>query len=228
MSDYSLPLNSCLLAGMSGSGKNTALYKYLNAMRDRVACIFIFDDKGEALARCGWRHASLASPNCNEVEAALQTRMVNFNPHRMYPGRLNEAFTWFCKWVFDASKRGRGKKIVFIDEIWRFQDRDDIPVELAMLAQMGRAENIELITATQHLHKVNASITGNLTELICFKMIDSVDLRKAGQLGANPEEIQALPLYHFLAYNLRSGESCAIPSNKFSAMFQSTSFNSFL
>lgn len=200
MSDWTLPLRSALVVGKSGSGKSTFAYSYLWHAQD-VACRFVFDDTGQCAARIGWPHSSTA----NEVEAALQTRRVNFNPHRMFRGRLKDAFRWFCRWAFEASQRGRGRKIVFVDEIWRFQDRNDIPVELASIAQAGRAEGIELVSATQHPHLVNASITGNLTELVCFKLDDSADLKKVQQLGANAEEVAALPLGTFIAINKNSG-----------------------
>lgn len=197
MSDFSLPARSVLVVGKSSSGKNTFVYRYLLNVQG-ISCIFIFDDKGECLNRLKIPHAGTA----NQVEAALQTRWVNFNPHRMFPGRLKDACRWFCKWVFEASKRGRGRKIVFIDEIWRFQDRDDVPIELATLAQMGRSENIELVTATQHPHLVNSSITGNLAELVCFRLDESQDLSKVAKMGANPDEVKALPLGTFIGYNM--------------------------
>ena len=37
-----------------------------------------------------------------------------FNPHRMFPGDVEGAFRFFCQWVYDASRRGPGKKILCV------------------------------------------------------------------------------------------------------------------
>lgn len=200
MSDFSLPLEGIHVVGKSGSGKNTWVYRYLLNCPG-VTCRFIFDFKGECLQRLKIPHAGTA----NEMEAALQTRWVNVNPHRMFPGEVKEACRSFSKWTFAACKRGRGKKIVFIDEIWRFQDRDDLPIELATLAQMGRSENITFVTASQHPHLTNAGISGNLSELVCFLLDESRDLNKISNMGAKADDVAALPKGTFIAYNKDTG-----------------------
>jgi len=44
---------------------------------------------------------------------------------------------------------------------------------LSLAVQTGREENLELVTATQLPHKINASITGQSTELVCFRLTTS-------------------------------------------------------
>jgi len=199
MSDYTLPPRSTLIVGMTGSGKTTFGIRYfLNA---NPVCRFIFDDTGQMAARLRRTHASTA----NELEAALQTRWVVFNPHRMFPGDTKSAFLFFCDWAFKTSCRGRGHKIFFADEIWQWQDRDSVPNEFAKISQMGRAENLELVTLTQRPQKVNDSITGSATELVCFKLTESVQLRKISQLGADSTAVSQLPLHHFISYNCVTG-----------------------
>ena len=136
-----------------------------------------------------------------ELEAALASKWVIFNPHRMFPGDVTAAFAFFCQWAFDASRRGPGKKVFVADEVWRFCSPHSIPRELAVIAQMGRAENLELLTATQLPHKVNASITGQSTEVVCFRLDERLALDAVADLGANPAHIQALPLGCFVALN---------------------------
>jgi hypothetical protein len=202
VSDFTLPPRSTLIVGMTGSGKTTFGIRYLlNA--PGIACRFIFDDTGQMAARLKISHAGIAS----ELEAAIQTRWVVFNPHRMFPGDAKRAFGFFCDWAFQVSRRGRGRKIFFADEIWRWQDRDNIPRDLAVLSQMGRAENIELVTATQQPSLVNASITGSATELVCFRLQESVELLKVKRLGANETEVSLLPRGQFISYNRLTGDS---------------------
>ena len=193
MADYSAKPRSTLVVGMTGSGKTTFVFKYLR--KSPAVCRFIFDDQGQASARL---KIPLAGTEA-EMNRALSLRWVLFNPHIMFPGDLAAGFKFFCQYVFDVSKGGPGWKQVLIDEVWRFQDRDEMPKELAVIAQMGRVERLELITATQMPHKVNASITGSSTEMICFRLDESVQLRKVGELGGPAEKIRALPLGAYLS-----------------------------
>lgn len=188
---------------MTGSGKTTFALRYL--LNVPCACRFIFDDLGRAATRLKLRPASTA----NELETALALRWVVFNPHRMFPGDVKAAFRFFCHWVYQASRRGEGKKVLLVDELWQFCTADAIPRELALVSQAGREENIELLTATQRPELVNASITGACTELVCFKLSEPDGLRCVGKLGATREEIAALPLGTFQAYNRMSGAALA-------------------
>lgn len=203
MSDYSLPPCSTLLVGMTGSGKTTFGLRYL--LNVPAACRFIFDDMGQVAARLRLPHASTAA----QLEAALASRWVVFNPHPMFPGDCKAAFRFFCKWAFDCSKRGPGKKVFFADEIWRWQTPQGIPLELAALAQMGRAENLELMTATQLPHQVNASITGQSTELVCFRLGEPLALARVRELGGDPGRVAELPMGEFISWNRLSGGQLA-------------------
>ena len=203
MSDWSQPPCSTLVVGMTGSGKTTFGLRYL--LNVSAACRFVFDDLGQIAARLGKRQAATSF----ELEAALSTRWVLFNPHRMFPGQVEDAFAFFCQWAFDASRRGPGKKVFFADEVWRWCSPNAVPRELAMLAQMGRAESMELITATQLPHRVNASITGQSTELICFRLAETLALDRIEELGAGRIQVQTLPLGRFVALNRLSGATLA-------------------
>lgn len=196
MSDYTLPPANTLIVGMTGSGKSTFAYRYL--LNANCACRFIFDDLGRAAVRLKMRPAVTAQ----ELEDALPSRWVIFNPHRMFPGDTRNAFRFFCKWVYDVSRRGPGKKLVLIDEVWQWQTAHQIPPELALCAQTGREENLELVLATQLPHRINASITGQSTELICFRLAERLALDcVSGDLGADRAAVEALPLGSFISWN---------------------------
>jgi hypothetical protein len=196
LSDYTLELALTLIVGMSGSGKSTFAFRYL--LNAPAACRFIFDDLGRAATRLGVHPCYTAA----ELEAALSTKWVLFNPKRMFPdGDYKAAFRYFCHWVFDASKRGQGKKFFLVDEIWQWQDRDQIPRELDMCVRLGREENIELVSATQSPSLINASITGQATELVCFRLDEPKELACVRRLGTDPDAVQALPLGTFLSAN---------------------------
>lgn len=193
MSDYSAAPRSTAIVGMTGSGKTTLAFNYLR--NTPAVCRFIFDDQGQASARLKIPLASTIA----EMERALQTRWVCYNPHLDFPGDLDGAFSFFCDWCFQVSKRGPGWKQMLVDEIWRFQDRDKIPKELAVVSQMGRIERLELVSVTQQPHLVNSSIMGSSTELICFRLDESVEWKKIASLGAPASEVAALPLGSFIS-----------------------------
>ncbi|HVV00141.1 MAG TPA: hypothetical protein VHH88_02190 [Verrucomicrobiae bacterium] len=183
-----------LITGMTGSGKSTFALRYL--VNAAAACCFIFDDLGRAATRLGVNPCYTA----HQIEAALATRRVIFNPWKMFDdGKM--AFRWFCQWVYDASVRGPGKKLFLVDEIWQWQTNQQIPPELAKVAQAGREENIELVCATQLPHRINASITGQTTELVCFRLNERLALDCIADLGAAREKVSQLPLGSFLSYN---------------------------
>ena len=187
---------------MTGSGKST--FAFLHLLNTNAACRFIFDDLGQASAR-------LKIPLCStreELERAKRTRWVLFNPHKMFEGELEKGFDWFCDYVFESSRLGRGKKMVFVDEIWRMQNRQKISKSLARLSQMGRSEGIELVTATQEPHRLNSSILGSSTELVCFRLQESVELLKIRGLGADPVAVSQLPPLHFISYDRIGRKSC--------------------
>jgi hypothetical protein len=203
MSDFTLPPANTLIVGMTGSGKSTFAFRYL--LNVNSACNFIFDDLGRAATRLRIRPAYTA----RECEAALQTRWVVFNPHRMFPGDMKNAFHRFCQWVFDCARRGPGKKLLLVDEVWQWQTNQEMPRELALCVQTGREEALELVCCTQLPHKVNASITGQATELVCFRLAEPLALARVRELGADVDVVSKLPLGAFVSYNRLSGGSLA-------------------
>ena len=116
---------------MTGSGKTTFALRYL--LNVPAACRFVFDDLGQVAARLGLRQAGTAAG----LEAALASRWVVFNPHRMFPGQVVEAFAFFCQWAF-AQLAQHGK---------RHQKFIDGAAHVVDVFGLGR-------TQAQHLHTI--------------------------------------------------------------------------
>jgi DNA helicase HerA-like ATPase len=192
-----------MVFGMTGSGKTTFAFRYL--LNVSAACRFIFDDKGQAAARLRVSHASTAL----ECERALEKRWVVFNPLRMFPGDTAAAFRWFCQWTYDVSRRGSGKKVLLVDEVWQWCNPNGIPKELALVAQAGRAENLELVVASQMPHKIHSSVSGQATELVCFRLQERLALDAVEGSGADRETVESLPLGSFVSWNRLSGVDLA-------------------
>jgi len=184
---------------MMGSGKTSLAFLHLQ--HTPAAARFIFDDTGQASARLKRPLAGTLA----QLNAALKTRWVLFNPHILFPGELDKGFRFFCRYVMAAAEQGPGKKIFLADEIWRFCDRKGIPKELATIAQMGRAYGVELVTATQRPHLLNDAITGSATEIVCFRLQESIHLRKIQTMDCDAAAVAALPLGSFISFNPLTG-----------------------
>ena len=199
MGDFTLPPCNTLVTGMTGSGKTTFSIAYL--LNVDAICRFAFDDLGRFATRLKMRPARTA----RECELALATGWVVFNPHAMFPGHTDQAFKWFCKWVYDASRRAPGKKVLAADEIWQWMSPHQIPYELALAAVTGREEHIELLCCTQLPHRLNATLVGQCTELICFRLDERLALDCVEDLGMVRTDVASLPLGRFIARNRLSG-----------------------
>lgn len=191
------------VVGMTGSGKTTFTIRYL--LNCAAACRFLFDDGGRFSRRLRVTPAYTA----RELEAALATRWVLFNPARMFPDDFAAAFAFFCQWVFNCAQRGGGLKVLVVDELWQWADARNIPRELRLCTQAGREYGIQLLTATQEPHRVNSSIVGQATELVCFRLQEPKSLACVSDLGADADIVSALPLGCFVSYNRLSGATLA-------------------
>ncbi len=201
MPDYSNPNSLTLIFGRSGSGKTSLAFAYL--LNATAACVFIFDDRGQAASRLKLRTAGTA----RECELALADRIVCFNPHIMWPGaQLPDAFRWFCHWSFEASKRGPGRKIVFVDELWQWTNpRKPVPPELENIVRTGRTEGVELVSSTHSPREYHELIRSQATEFIAFNTVEPAQLESIEPYWAGVGAAADLPRGQFLAYNRDSG-----------------------
>jgi DNA helicase HerA-like ATPase len=188
-----------LVVGMTGSGKTTFTIRYL--LNVRCACRFLFDDDSRFSRRLGVTPAFTAS----QVEEALPTRWVIFNPVKMFPDDYAAGFAWFCKWVFDCAGRGPGLKVLVVDELWQWADSRTIPRTLRLCTQAGRERGVQLLTGTQEPHRVNSSIVGQARELVCFRLQEPKAWECVKDLGADTELVKSLPLGSFVSYNRITG-----------------------
>ena len=124
----------------------------------------------------------------------------------MFPGNAEAGFNYFCQWAYDVSQRGPGKKVLLVEELWRYSTSHKISTELATVAQMGRAEELELVINTQLPHKINGSIIGQATEAVCFRLQSDLALDCVRtELEIAPAAVRDLPLGTFIARNRLSG-----------------------
>lgn len=154
----------CIM-GCSGSGKSTVAICWL--LNGKLTCRFIFDPSGEYAIRFQRRPCRTAS----ELQAAIATGWVIFDPSLMFPGDNVTAFEKFCEWAWTVSRDIAGQKVVFGDEIWQFCNPNRIPQPLAAIVQNGRKNGVGLLCTTQRPNRMNEAIIGEATEVICFRLV---------------------------------------------------------
>src|SRR5207247_9739440 len=125
---------------------------------------FFVDDGGRFSRRL------LVTPayTARQLEEALPTRWVIFNPFKLFPADYAAGFAWFCQWVYNCAGRGPGLKVLVVDELWQWADSRAIPRTLRLCTQAGRERGVQLLTGTQEPHRGNSSIVGQAAELVCF------------------------------------------------------------
>jgi hypothetical protein len=195
-----------VVAGCSGSGKSTVAICYL--LNAKLTCRFIFDPSGEYAIR--FQQRACTTPE--ELNAAIGTGWVIFDPATLFPGDNVTAFKMFCEWAWTMSRDLPGQKILFADEIWQFCSPNAIPQPLAAICQNGRKNGIGLLVTTQRPNRMNEAIIGEATEFIGFRLVGS---NKLDYLARNLDEFPVCDLPGLLlidkvrsqciAQNLRTG-----------------------
>lgn len=203
-SDYTLPNVSTVVAGKTGTGKTTFVIRLL--LNTPCAARFVFDDRGQVSHRLNLPMAATLA----ECERALASQWILFNPHPCFPGDTAGGFRWWCEWAYRVSKRGPGRKLFFVDEVWRHVNPNTIPKELAVVIQEGRSAGLQPITATQRPHRLNEAILGSASELVAFRLEHRKSLKAIEEMGGDPVRVKNLPLDgSFISFNLDAGTSLA-------------------
>jgi hypothetical protein len=191
--------NLVLVTGASGTGKSTFALRYL--VNAPLGVRFMFDPAGEFAERLRAAPARTAG----ELDLALVRGWVVFDPHTLFAGRMDDAFAFFCEWVFAVSERIPGPKALVVDEVWKYCSPQVIPPELAMVAQTGRKASLALMVLTQQPQRLNGSILNEVTEAVSFRLQFPRALELMAQYGYRPEELQSLPDLAWVAVNRLSG-----------------------
>jgi hypothetical protein len=200
MADYSNPACNTLVFGPSGCGKTTFAFRHL--LNTPAACRFIFDDRGQAADRLKLRACGTA----RECEDAVPTQWVCFNPHVMFPGaKLPAGFRWFLFWVMEVCRRGPGKKILLVDELWQWCDARTIPEDLENVVRTGRVENLELLSCTHRPREYHVTIRSMATEFVIFNLCEPAELDAIRPYWSGVDEAATLAKGEFVAINRDSG-----------------------
>jgi hypothetical protein len=192
-------LRVTLACGVSRCGKTIFFLRYLVARTDLV-CRFIFDPLGKMAEACGLVCAETEA----ELELAVEDGWVFFDPATMFPGDDAAGFDWFCRWSYARAQRLCQPTALLCDEVWMFQSKQKFPQPLACWIQNGAKYRCEVLLATHDPHKLNSSLDGQLTEIVCFFLLGDKQLDYVERLGLSRAEVQSLPNGSFIARDPRT------------------------
>ena len=190
-----------ICAGISQTGKSTFGIRYLlNAPNLKYR--FIFDPEGEYCQRLKVRGAASGY----DLDKQLCTGWVIFDPHILFPGDMEGALSFFCEYAFLKSERLPGRKVLGIDEVWRYCSPHGIPKALSYINQTGRRRGLGLLLNTQEPTKLHGSLLNQVSEFVCFRLQFKEHLKLVRERGFDPERVQRLPDLHFISRTEAGGE----------------------
>lgn len=199
--------NVTICAGVSGTGKSTFGIRYL--VNADLAVRFLFDAESSERdpSQNEFSHRLQLPPagSAYDLGLALCRGWVPFDPHQLFAGRLEDAFSFFCEWAWEKSALIPGKKVIVVDEVWRYCSPQKIPAALSNIVQSGRKVGLHLFVNTQEPNRLNSSIVNGASECVCFKLQSGSALERVTEYGFDPLEVAGLPEMHFVARNLDSG-----------------------
>lgn len=189
-----------LITGRSGSGKTTYFQRYLQGLPAGVKR-WIFDAEGELSIRLGVR--AVSSPDEISVAAQAGDWLV-YDPAPMFPGRIPDAFRFFCSWAWHAAARMPGRKVFAVDELQRFTTTATIAPEAALVLETGRRYGLDLVAAAQQPNLIHNRFRNQMTELAVFATTDPRAQEAIAAWGVDPQAAARLQDGEFVAVNLRS------------------------
>lgn len=190
-----------LVCGVSGSGKTTFALRWLAARKD-LTCRFLFQEPKRDLSE---RLKLPDAETAEELECAVEDGWVIFHPGIMFSGDWPAALAWFSEWSYAKAASLPGRKILMVDEVWKYCSPHAIPRGLSKWIQDGRSFGCETVFATQTPNKLHASITNEATELVAFRLQGKPALDCVTALGVDREEVASLPPGSFVARNCETG-----------------------
>jgi len=186
--------------GASGTGKTTYALKFVTHAPARH--VFLFDAEGEFSPR-------LQLAPCRtvyELDQAIASGWICFDPHIMFPGDLEGALEYFAKLTLRAAALLPGRKLFVVDELGNYTGGSVIPQPLKTLAQTGRRYGVDGVFMAQQPNELHNTIRCQLTEMVCFQLTDATALEIPKKFGFDIEAIRALKPFEFICRNKRGQE----------------------
>lgn len=189
-----------LITGTSGSGKTTLWLKLMSLHRARYK--FVFDHEGEV----SFKLKCLPAMTPEQMHAQTAQGCCLYDPARMFPGRLLEAFDFFCDYVFTLSQRLPGVKLLSFDEGQKLNDPNSVSQFLSCCLDTGRRCGLDLFLISQAPNLMHNRVRNQLTKVITFRQADLRAVQFLSDVGFSPDLVRALPPGRWLSRDLNTGQ----------------------
>jgi hypothetical protein len=188
-----------LIVGASGFGKSQ--YQIRAALGASQRTKFVFDHKDEFAVLAGAEQCSTPE----EIEAALETGWVVYNPRVMWPGRLPEAFAWFCDFAWTVSEQIGFPKLIVADEL-KLLTEGQAPVELCRVMEDGRSVALDVLFTSHNANGLHNRLREQFTEIVTFyqRSGPAVEIMEK-EFGFDAVAIGNLQRGEFIAQDMETG-----------------------
>ena len=194
-----------VVAGVSGSGKTTFALRYLVARPDFTARFLFQEPKRDFTERLKLPDAE----TLGELEMSLDDGFTIFHPGTMFAGDWKRALEWFTEWSYAIAAQMPGRKVLLVDEMWKYCSPNSIPTGLMKWVNDGRSYGCETVICTTQPNRVNETLLNGATEAVCFRLQGRNALASVEALGMDPEELANLSPGRFVARNCETGAELA-------------------
>lgn len=200
--NFSHPSKKVLVTGVSGTGKSTLFEKLIRKEKARLK--FVFDHQGEFSAR--FNVPAVCDPEGLCEKVALGGWVV-FDPVKMCPGRSEDAFRFYCDFVFAISETVKGRKLFCCDELQKLTNNSEEPAELLCILDTGRRYELDCFFISQAPNRIHNGIRNQLTEIYTFRQSDKNAIAYLKDNGFDEEQVRTLGQFKYLWRNLDTGET---------------------
>jgi hypothetical protein len=191
------------IPGVSGVGKSTLFEKLVRKAKARWK--FLFDHKHGDLSR---RFEVPACYTVDDLDASAERGgYVIFDPGKMYPGKPDDGFKFFCDYVFALCSVFKGKKLFGSDELDNLTETSRDPDELLVILDQGRTFEIECFFIAQGMNSINNKARKQFTEIFAFRQGDANGVGWLVDKGYDADALMALKNGEFIYKNLNTGET---------------------
>lgn len=186
--------------GGSGTGKTTYALKFVANAKAR--CVFLFDAEGEFSESMKLAPARTTF----ELDMAIAAGWVCYDPHIMFPGRLEAALEFFAKLALAAAGRMQGRKFFVVDELGRYLTGTSVPQPLKTLVQTGRRHGLDGVFIAHQPNELHNTVRCQLSEVVCFQLTDETALEFPRRFGFDVEAVRNLGPHHYICRNNQGGQ----------------------